>query len=78
MKLFNVIQAFGIFILSYSSEINIPQRPNTRDEHNCLMTKGFSWCEDLQSCIKIWETPCKDNYENYNYIKTYVFCNVFK
>jgi len=64
MKLFNVIQAFGIFILSYSSEINIPQRPNTRDEHNCLMTKGFSWCEDLQSCIQIWETPCKDNYEN--------------
>ena len=38
----------------------------TRDENGCLITKGFSWCEDLQSCIRIWETPCLDNFIDCN------------
>ena len=35
---------------------------DTRDENNCLSQKGFSWCEDIQECIRIWETPCRDNF----------------
>ena len=35
---------------------------DTRDENNCLSQKGFSWCEDIQGCIRIWETPCRDNF----------------
>ncbi len=35
-----------------------------RDEHGCIITKGYSWCNDLQSCIRMWETPCYDYFED--------------
>ena len=34
------------------------------DDNNCLIGAGYSWCEDLQNCIRHWETPCKDNYND--------------
>ena len=37
-----------------------------RDENNCLIDAGYSWCEDNQSCIRHWETPCADNYNDCN------------
>ena len=46
-------------LLSYTSSGDIIP---TRDGHNCLIDKGFSWCEEINTCIRIWETPCKDNY----------------
>ena len=33
-----------------------------RDTNNCLIGAGYSWCESSQSCIRSWETPCKDHY----------------
>jgi len=35
---------------------------NQRDNNNCLISAGYSWCEDSHSCIRHWETPCKDNF----------------
>lgn len=31
-----------------------------RDSNDCLIGAGYSWCESSQSCIRQWETPCKD------------------
>ena len=33
-----------------------------RDDNNCLISAGYSWCESSQSCVRSWETPCKDHY----------------
>jgi hypothetical protein len=33
-----------------------------RDTNNCLISAGYSWCESSNSCIRSWETPCKDHY----------------
>ena len=38
----------------------------SRDTNNCLINAGFSWCEASQECLRIWETPCKDNYSDCN------------
>jgi len=29
-----------------------------KDEHGCIIPAGYSWCEDLQECIKPWEKNC--------------------
>jgi len=31
-----------------------------RDSNDCLIGAGYSWCESIQSCVRQWETPCKD------------------
>jgi hypothetical protein len=29
-----------------------------RDEHGCIGSAGYSWCELKQKCIRPWEEPC--------------------
>lgn len=37
-----------------------------RDDKNCLIGAGYTWCESSQNCIRQWEEPCEDNYLNCN------------
>lgn len=30
-----------------------------RDEHGCIGSAGYSWCEVKQKCLRIWEEPCQ-------------------
>lgn len=34
------------------------------DNHNCALDGGYIWCESSNSCVRIWETPCEDNFNN--------------
>ena len=34
------------------------------DVHNCLISAGYSWCASTNSCIRQWDTPCEDNYND--------------
>jgi len=34
------------------------------DNHNCMIGAGYSWCDSSQNCIRIWETPCQDYYND--------------
>ena len=34
------------------------------DTNNCLTGAGFSWCEELQDCVRRWETPCQDDFSD--------------
>jgi hypothetical protein len=29
-----------------------------RDEHGCIGSAGYSWCEAKQKCLRIWEEKC--------------------
>lgn len=29
-----------------------------RDEHGCIPSAGYSWCEELGKCVRLWEEPC--------------------
>lgn len=35
-----------------------------RDDHSCLISAGYTWCESSNSCIRQWETPCSDNWSD--------------
>lgn len=31
-----------------------------RDEYGCLIAAGYSWCEEKQKCLRVWEEGCDD------------------
>ncbi|MFH0737478.1 MAG: hypothetical protein V1827_02180 [Candidatus Micrarchaeota archaeon] len=32
---------------------------NDSDVHGCIGSAGYSWCEPLSQCVRVWETPCQ-------------------
>jgi len=39
----------------------IPTAPivgGDRDAHGCIGSAGYTWCEQKQKCLRIWEEPC--------------------
>ena len=41
------------------SLINRPLLGGDRDEHGCIPSAGYVWCEKLQKCIRPWEEKCE-------------------
>ena len=39
--------------------INRPLLGGDRDEHDCIPSAGYVWCEKLQKCIRPWEEKCE-------------------
>lgn len=33
---------------------------NDKDEHGCIPSAGYSWCELKQKCLRTWEEPCAE------------------
>ncbi len=31
-----------------------------RDEHGCIGSAGYTWCEPKQKCLREWEEPCEE------------------
>ena len=29
------------------------------DNNGCCISCGFSWCETLKECVRVWETYCE-------------------
>ena len=38
---------------------NIKMVGNDRDEHGCIGSAGYSWCEIKQKCLRPWEEACE-------------------
>ena len=32
---------------------------NCYDSHGCATCGGYTWCEELQTCMRFWENPCQ-------------------
>jgi hypothetical protein len=32
---------------------------NDRDEHGCIGSAGYTWCDTKQKCLRTWEEPCE-------------------
>jgi len=62
LTILNIITIF--FSLNSINSINadiMPQIPGSqRDDHGCVLDGGYQWCESLQQCQRLWETPCEE------------------
>lgn len=34
------------------------------DDHGCLVGAGYSWCDTLNECVRLWVTPCPSDATN--------------
>ena len=55
---------FSSYILNVLGQNSIPLIGGVRDNNNCLISAGYTWCESSQSCLRQWDTPCQDNFAN--------------
>lgn len=55
---------FNSYILNVLGQNSIPLVGGARNDNNCLISAGYTWCESSQSCIRQWETSCQDNFVN--------------
>ena len=70
MLSFRILIKSVLLLASRAAEITgdiMPGRPvelpgGDRDNNNCLISAGYSWCDSSQDCVRQWETPCSDNY----------------
>jgi putative hemolysin len=40
-------------------ELTVQQIGGQKDGHGCLIPAGYSWCEEKQKCLRVWEEPCE-------------------
>ena len=52
--LIGILQIYNV----YSQMVGVGGQ---RDNNDCLIGAGYSWCESSQSCTRQWETPCPSN-----------------
>jgi hypothetical protein len=61
MKAF-VLLAFVCMLFAFGCLGAKPQSPpapgSDMDEHGCIPSAGYSWCESSQKCIRSWEENC--------------------
>jgi len=34
------------------------------DSNECITSAGYTWCQSSNSCVRVWETPCSDNFKD--------------
>jgi putative hemolysin len=39
--------------------LTVEQIGGQKDEHGCLIPAGYSWCEEKQKCLRVWEESCE-------------------
>lgn len=48
----------NIIFLAMSIEKTEPVVGGDKDEHGCIATAGYTWCESKQKCLRVWEEEC--------------------
>lgn len=75
-----VIISILIIILSFNiynkEEVGVSEEvKNTellgsdRDEHGCIGSAGYTWCEVKNKCLRVWEESCSIEDELKNYLR---------
>jgi len=42
------------------NESDEPLVGGDKDEHGCIGSAGYTWCEPKQKCLREWEEPCEE------------------
>jgi hypothetical protein len=53
--------ALSLLIVGCAKE---PVIGGDKDAHGCLIGAGYSWCEEKQKCLRVWEENCTVQIEN--------------
>ena len=59
----NLIKTFFLFFSGVNSQLLGAN--NDPSGNGCVTDGGYQWCEEINSCVRIWETPCLSLNNNY-------------
>jgi eight-cysteine-cluster-containing protein len=62
-----LILLFSLFIIGCEDNKS-PLFGGGKDEHGCIGTAGYSWCEIKDKCLRTWEEPCVDDSKINNFV----------
>ncbi len=57
---------------SIATESAVPTQTlvgDDKDEHGCIVSAGYQWCEAKQKCLRSWEEPCVSESSDSDLIK---------
>ncbi len=61
---FSIVLVVATLLLSGCIQPEPPPTPapigGDRDEHGCIPSAGYTWCEPKQKCLRPWEEECED------------------
>ena len=60
MRIHLCLIVFFLLFLAACAAGNKNLAGSDRDSHGCIGSAGYTWCEDRQKCIRVWEEPCTD------------------
>jgi len=64
-----IIALFGLIFSCYLIISPLIKNPilvgNDKDEHGCIPSAGYSWCEAKQKCLRSWEENCSSDEKTY-------------
>lgn len=70
LNYFLLISILLFSFLIYGCEENqSPILGGDKDEHGCIGSAGYTWCEIKQKCLRIWEEPCVDDSKINNFLE---------
>ena len=61
-SLFLSILSTNVYSQYVNGDIMPPMVGGQRDDNDCLISAGYTFCESSNSCIRAWETSCSDHY----------------
>lgn len=53
-----IISAIVLRLTTRTETKKTPVVDNNRDDHGCLSSAGYTWCEIKQKCLRTWEEVC--------------------
>lgn len=54
-----IIALITIYILFFNKKTDPFMPGSDRDEHGCIGSAGYTWCEIKQKCLRTWEESCE-------------------
>lgn len=63
LSLFIALPILGFYLgMTYSGKSLVPSSSKIiggdKDTHGCLTGAGYSWCEEKNKCLRVWEEYC--------------------
>lgn len=50
-----------IAVATLATTINARVLGACYDDHDCMTCAGYSWCEKLSKCLRMWENECEED-----------------
>lgn len=57
------------------TKVEPPVVGGDKDEHGCIGSAGYSWCELKNKCLRVWEEPCLPD-DEVSAVKDYLTKNI--